>query len=453
MTDVQGKVVHGTFLHAPTPECVEVLEDALISVDESGQITRVLLTREAEYKETLEDALNRESLLRIPDGCVVIPGFVDLHVHACQYPQLGEALDAPLEVWLQQYTFPLEAKFADTRFAQSSYPVLVNDLLRAGTTTATYFATLHQEASKILARTCMAAGQRALVGRVVMDDPSTCPSYYRDASADQAVRETREFIEYVRQHPENGSARVAPAITPRFIPACTDEALSGLGDLARDTGCHVQTHCSESDWEHAYVKERLGESDTRSLDRFGLIGRHTVLAHCNFISDEDMALMAKRGAGVAHCAESNAYFANAVFPLRRALEKGVRVGLGTDIAGGPAHSMFSATRMTMTASRMLEAGVNAALPEGERGVFGAAIDFPAAFHLATAGGGDVLGLPVGAFTVGNRFDALMVDTRAPEGTIRLFGDTALQDLAQKIVFTASHTNIRQVWVDGRQVAG
>lgn len=287
-----------------------------------------------------------------------------------------------------------------------------------------------------------------------MDNVDSCPDYYRDASPEDAISGTEAIIDHIGAHPDNGSRRVLPVITPRFIPACSDAALEGLGALARQCGCHVQTHCSESDWEHSYVLARHGVSDTDSLDRFGLVGRRSVLAHSNFLSLDDMETIRVREAAVAHCPISNAYFANAVFPLRAALDKGLKVGLGTDISGGPSGSMFEAMRGAMMAARMLESGTDAGLSPAERSRHpGARIDFRDAFWLATAGGGQALDLPVGLFAPGYRFDAIAIDTTKTSGSIRLWDDMDRGDqILQKIVYTASKANIASVWVDGRLVA-
>jgi guanine deaminase len=182
-----------------------------------------------------------------------------------------------------------------------------------------------------------------------------------------------------------------------------------------------------------------------------LLTRRTVLAHGNLLTPADMARIAGRGAGVAHCPLSNVYFSNAVFPLRAALAKGVRVGLGTDIAGGPSGSIFDACRMAVAASRLLEDGVDAAIPPDRRGRPGSRIDFGTALYLATAGGADVLDLPVGRFAPGCHFDALLIDPAAPGGTIRIYDDLdTIEDIVQKIVFTASRPNIAGVWVGGRR---
>lgn len=444
--DVRGRAIRGTFFDSPAPDRVDVLADAIVVVDAAGRIEAVLGPGTPGYDGAARDAVDTA-------GCCLLPGFVDLHVHAPQYPQLGQALDEPLEIWLGKYTFPLEARYADLDFARPRYDALVRDLVANGTTTALYFATVDLAATQLLADLAIAHGQRALIGKVAMDDPASCPDGYRDASAASAIADTRALIDYVRGHPGNADGRVLPVITPRFIPSCTDDALSGLGALAQETRAHVQTHCSESDWAHGHALSRFGETDTAALDRFGLLSRRTVLAHSNFITDADMTTIAGAGAAVAHCAVSNAYFANAVFPLRRALENGLHVGLGTDISGGPIASIFDAARASVQVSRMLETGVDPTRPQAGRGTPGSAIGIRTAFHLATAAGGIALDLPVGRIAPGYRFDVMAIDPAAGAGTIRLFGETDADAVLEKILYTASRPNIASVWVDGRRVSG
>jgi guanine deaminase len=439
-TSLRGRAIRGDFVHAPVRGEIEILRDHVIRIAEDGTIASVAPAADGLPDGTLE----------MPPGQVVLPGFVDLHVHAPQYPQLGLALDEPLEVWLGKYTFPLEARYADLDFAREAYGTLVSDLLAGGTTTALYFATVHVEATQLLAEICLDKGQRGLVGKVVMDNHKTSPDYYRDETAKAALADTRAVIDHIRALP--GNDRVLPVITPRFIPSCTDEALAGLGALAGECGCHVQTHCSESDWAHGYALERYGHTDTTALQHFGLLTRKTVLAHSVFLTDDDMSIVREAGAGVALCALSNMYFANAVFPLRRALEKGVHVGLGTDISGGPSASMLEACRTTVQASRLLETGTDPDVPRETRGHPGAAIDMLTAFHLATAGGGEALDLPIGLFRPGYHFDAIAIDPAAPQGGIRLLGVPAVDRLEQ-ILYAANRSNIASTFVGGDVVVG
>ncbi len=436
-----------TLLHTPAPGEVERLEDRLILVNEAGSITAI---NEAEPSEI--DRLARLGRLEsLGPGTILLPGLIDLHIHAPQWPQRGKALDEALEVWLQQHTFPLEARFADLAFADEVYSSLVDGLLANGTTTAVYFATLHLPATKLLAELCLSRGQRALIGRVAMDQPQQCPPFYRDASAEMAEAETRAFIDHVRGLAGNEAGLVRPVITPRFIPSCTDDLLWRLGRLADETGCHVQTHCSENDWEHGFVQARCGESDCRALDRFGLLSRQTILAHGNFIGDDDQALIKSKGATIAHCPLSNIHFADAVFPLRHALDGGLHVGLGSDIAGGASPSILSSARHAVMASRSLESGVDPALPRDRRGRPGARISALEAFWLATAGGGQALDLPLGLFRPGYQFDAILIDRGTPSSDLFLAPEDDPATLLHKIVHLGGRQDIRKVWVSGRRV--
>lgn len=453
MDHLRGRAIIASGFHTTQRGEIDFFRSALISIGTDGAILSVLRPQDDNYAEQKEKQTTAGTLVTLPEGSYLLPGFVDLHIHAPQYPQLGNALDVPLEVWLHRYTFPLEARYADAAFARKSYRLLVDDLIANGTTTALYFATIHLEATRILADVCLQAGQRALIGKVVMDNADQCPDFYRDASPDAALRGAEDLIGYIRSHPGNTASLVKPVVTPRFIPSCTDAALEALGALAKQCNCHVQTHCSESDWEHGYVLERHGITDAESLDRFGLLGRHTVLAHSNLISAANMDTIRARGSGIAHCPLSNAYFSSAVFPLKAALEKGLHVGLGTDISGGPSGSLFDNMRGAIFVARLLESGVDPNLGPAERSRHtGVWVDFRDAFYLATTGGGVALDLPVGQFSKGYQFDAIVIDTTAPRGTIRLWDDLDQgENILQKIIYTASKPNIVKVWIGGREV--
>jgi guanine deaminase len=449
--DATERAFLGTALHAPVRGQLEVLRGALIIVDRNGRIRAVHRDGSPDVGRLVASFAATKSLVTLGPEQYLLPGLVDLHVHAPQWPQLGKALDLPLEEWLQVHTFPLEARFADVHYAQSVYESLVDVLLANGTTTALYFASLHLPATRILADTCLRRSQRALIGRVAMDDPQLCPSYYRDASAERAEDETRAFIAYVQSIPGNEAATIRPVVTPRFIPSCSDDLLRRLGRLAQETGCHVQTHCSESDWEHQFVLNRCGCTDTAALDEFGLLSRRTILAHGNFITDADIAMIAERGAGIAHCPLSNVYFSDAVFPLRRVLKHDVHVGLGSDIAGGASPSILDNARQAVIASRTLESGVDPAQRRDLRRQPDTRIDAATAFWLATAGGGVALDLPIGVFREGFQFDALLIDARVPGSNLHFDRHDVPEEIVQKIIYHCARVNIREVWVANRRV--
>jgi guanine deaminase len=441
----------GNALHTPTRGRIDLLRGVLIEVDAAGVIQSLHAKDTPQALAATQRHRAAGSLVTLQEDEYLLPGLIDLHVHAPQWPQLGLALDRPLEEWLQACTFPLEARFVDTEYARGVYESLVDALLANGTTTAVYFGTIHLAATQALADICLRRPQRALIGRVAMDDPGQCPPYYRDPDAGIAAAETSSFIGYVQSMAGNENGLILPVITPRFIPSCSDELLESLGRLAGESGCHVQTHCSESDWAHAFVLERLKVTDTTALEQFGLLSRRTILAHGNFMDGPDVSTILKAGAAIAHCPLSNVYFSDAVFPLRRMLDRGMHVGLGTDISGGASPSILENARHAIIASRSLESGVDPRLSRKMRRSPNSRIDAATAFWLATAGGGIALDLPIGAFRPGYQFDAMVIDGRTPDSNLHLEGSAAPEEILQKIVYHATRVDIKEVWVANRRV--
>ena len=433
-----AQTIRGTILQTPSADTFEVLTDQIVTIDDEGIIASIV--------DGASQATDADTDLGA--GLVLLPGLIDTHIHAPQWPQLGTGLDLPLEQWLFNYTFPLESRFEDLGFAETVWSHMVPALLREGTTTAVYYGSIHESATTALAEACVRHGQRAFVGRVAMDHPEGTPDWYRDQSATDAVSASQRSIEAIRALP-GAAGLVEPIVTPRFIPACTDAALSGLGELAEATNTRIQTHCSESDWEHGHVLDRCGRTDAHALDRFGLIADHTVLAHATHLTSDDRSLLARMGAGVAHCPLSNSYFSSAVFSTRIALEAGVRVGLGTDIAGGPESSVLAQCQHAVTSSQMLETGVDATRST-DRGVTDSRIDAITAFYLATGGGADLLGINAGLLAPGRIFDAIAVDVGEGSRVRRWDGDDWVQTF-EKVVRGATAGEIRHVWVGGRAI--
>ncbi len=211
-------------MHTPEIGRGEILNDALVKVSQ-GVIEDICLQTEPRWRKAQTEA---DRLTEMGNNVCLLPGLVDTHIHAPQWPQPGRALHLPLQRWLHENTFPLEAHYSDPQFACRVYQDMVRTLLANATTTAVYFSSIHMRASQALAEICLHAGQRALVGKVCMDLPDQCPDYYRDASATHSPGETREFIQWLRQLADNDDERVRAVVTPRFIPSCSDELLEGL---------------------------------------------------------------------------------------------------------------------------------------------------------------------------------------------------------------------------------
>ncbi|KAH9598986.1 Amidohydrolase-related [Trypanosoma melophagium] len=267
-----------------------------------------------------------------------------------------------------------------------------------------------------------------------MDIPGQCPEYYRDKSAADSIKNTAAFIEAVKALEGNEKGFVLPSVNPRFVPTCSTEALRGLGELAQRYGFHVQTHCSEGDWEHNHVIDRLKKHDAFALDEMILVTRRTVLLW-----------------PIAHYQIS--ILPNAVFPLKKALDKNLHVGLGTDIAGGRSPSVLDTCRHAVVASRVPEDGVDPNNdPEVQAGWKDSRANFIETFWLATTQGGVTLDLNIGKFAPGYAFNGLVMDVDAPGSNVRVFNsEDSLGDIFQKIVYNATNTNIMQTWVNGKLV--
>lgn len=446
------QIFQGTAFSSKSPKEIQVLKDHLFCINTEGIIERIIAPQDPDFQPLLDAYQGTDTFHRLAEGQYLLPGFIDLHVHAPQWAQSGTALDIPLYDWLNTYTFPLESKFSDLEFAKKVYEDVVSTLLANGTTTALYFATVHKEASILLAEICASKGQRGLVGKVVMDDPVQNPEYYRDADTSWALADTEEFILAVQALAKSAKQGVYPVVTPRFIPSCTDEGLRGLGELAAKYDTYVQSHCSESDWAHGYVQERFQKNDAFALHDFGLLRDKSVMAHCNFLDDEDVQLFAETGTAIAHCPVSNAYFANSVIPVPHFHAEGVEIGLGSDISGGFSPSLFDNIRQAVISSRMLEDGVNPSLPAKERGVPGSRITIHEAFYLATAGGGESLSLPIGRIEENYAWDVQIIDTKIPTAKLPIFDENEdLHDVFQKMMYLVRPENILEVWVQGERV--
>ncbi|MCL2912841.1 guanine deaminase [Shewanella corallii] len=450
LNQVQFAVL-GQLFHTPVKGDFEYLPQALVCIDNLGNILSVTTDDDSGFDANIQQLEQAGKLTRLTDSQYLMPGMVDLHVHAPQWPQAGKGLDLPLYDWLQDYTFPLEAKFADNSFAQPMYRSAVETLLANGTTSAVYFATIHNEASVTLAKTCLELGQRGFVGKINMDDASQCPDYYLEDTV-QGLADTEQFIQDVLALPGNEQRLVSPVVTPRFVPSCTPQMLKGLGELTTKYKCHVQTHCSESDWARDYSLEHYGKSDVAIYQEMGLLTRKTILAHSIFLSDDDCEAIKATGASIAHCPLSNMYFANAAMKTREILDKDLHVGLGTDISGAPVPSVFHTCLDAVNHSRVREDGTNTHLPAPERGEAGSRISFLESYWMATVGGGLAIDTKVGLFAPEYAFDALIIDTQAPDSDLFVIPELDTpRDRLEKIIALNRRTNVRKVYVQGKQV--
>ena len=387
-------------------------------------------------------------ICRLEEGQFIIPGLIDTHVHAPQYKFTGTGTDVPLMEWLQKYTFPTESSYKDLNAAAHRYDLLVKRFLANGTTTATYFGTIHLEANKILVDSIIALGQRAVVGKVNMDRES--PDSYVE-STEQGLIDAEEFVKFTLA---KNSSRIYPCITPRFIPTCTVESMKGLSAIAKKYDVHIQSHISECCGEVSFVRHLHPEhkTDAHVFDEVGLLTNKSLMAHGTLLTDDDIRLLAARGTSVSHCPLSNFFLGDACFRVNNAMKLGLKVGLGTDVAGGISPSMLSSIRMAVVNSRCLRAhklavkGGLEVTPEMEEDV----ISFKEGLYLATMGGARALNIDhqVGSFEEGKEFDALLVDVNVEGGPFDIFDGDTIEDQFEKFINLGDDRNILEVYVQG-----
>lgn len=421
------RIIRGRFLRQNDPKQLVFDDNSALLIQ--GESIAARLTEE-EAQTLARQGVPVEDFGR----ALVIPGLNDLHTHAPQYAFRGTGMDLELLDWLEKYTFPEEGRYAGEAYARKAYGLFVEELKNGPTTRACIFATTHVPATLLLMDLLENSGLSTLVGKVSMD--RDCPEAIREETG-EALGAVREWLER-----SGGYQRTRPILTPRFIPSCTDPLLEGLGQLQRETGLPVQSHLSENPGEIALVESLCpwARSYGHAYDRFGLFGGEgcpTVMAHCVHSAPAEVELMAERGVFVAHCPQSNANLASGIAPVRAYLDRGIPVGLGTDVAGGHSLSMFRAVTDAVQVSKLRWRLADSGL---------APLTFPEALWLATRGGGAFFG-KVGALEPGYAADLLVLDDSDLPAPRALSPEERLE----QIFYLGSHRNVRHKYVAGERI--
>ncbi len=326
---VRGCIVH--CLHDPgegnDPHALEVFEDGVLLVRD-GKVAAIG-PADAIMANLGED-------VRVIDrrGCLIAPGFVDAHVHYVQTDMIA-AYGEQLLAWLNHYTFPTEAHFADPAVARDTATFFISELLRNGTTSALVMASVHKQSVGPLFEQARAMGMRMAAGKVMMD--RNAPDNVTD-TPESGYRESRELIEQW-----HGVDRLSYAITPRFAPTSSDDQLRAAGKLAREyPDTYIHTHLAENRDEVAWVAKLFpwSRSYLDVYDHFGLLRQRGLYAHSIHLSDADRRRMSEAGGAAVFCPTSNLFMASGLFDHDATAAAKVRIALGTDVGGGTSFSMI-----------------------------------------------------------------------------------------------------------------
>jgi guanine deaminase len=317
----------------------------------------------------------------------IVPGFVDTHVHLPQFLIMGIGVGELLS-WLTNYTYPEEARFADPRHAQDVTGRFFDAIVANGTTTAVIYSSVHEEATDIAFATAQARGIRAFIGKVMMDQ--NAPETLVEPGNQSIAASLRLFEKW--DGADGGRLRYV--FTPRFAASCSMGLMQRVGKIAHERGAFIQSHLSENVDEIKWVRSLFPDfpSYAAIYDAAGILSERSIMAHCIHLSPDEVGLLARRRANVAFCPYSNRTLRSGTMPYSTLRGAGLKIGLGTDVAGGPSLSMMDQIDQAIEA-------VN--IPQAE------------ALYLATLGGARVLGLEdrIGSLEPGKDADFVVMDGR------------------------------------------
>jgi guanine deaminase len=379
---------------------------------------------------TREDPRERYPAAEFIDfaDCVIVPGLIDTHVHLSQFAIMGIG-SGKLLTWLNTYTYPEESRFADSEYAARISDMFFDELLANGTTAAAVYCPVHEEAADIAFATAVRKEFSVFMGKVMMDQNS--PPALQERTGASIASSLRLFEKWDGA----GGGRIRYVFTPRFAAACSMDLMMQTGRIAAERGAAVQTHLSENVEEVRWVQRLFPKQPSYAgiYDAAGLLGAHSILAHCIHLSAEEIRLLARRRAHVAFCPYSNRKLSSGTMPYRQLSEAGLNIGLGTDIAGGPTLSMF----------RQM----------GEAVMSGTGVTPMSALSMATLGGARALGIEhrAGSLDSGKDADFVVVDARKLDPTRAAGGYCAPEHVLSRLCFAADKPAIARVYVRGRLV--
>lgn len=399
------------------------IEDGLLWV-EQGHVRAV-----GRY-ETLIATLDRSLPVREYKHHLIVPGFVDAHLH---YPQMEmiAAWGATLLDWLEAYTFPVESQFGDARYAAAIATRFIDELLRNGTTTAMVFGSVQQQSSEALFVEAQKRSMRLIAGKVMMD--RNVPESLRD-SALRSYDESRALIE--RWH---GVDRLQYAVTPRFAPTSTPQQLDMAGRLlAEFPDVYMQTHIAETEKEVAWVRRLFPDADNYAsvYQRHGLLGRRSLLAHGIYLNDAERGSLAASGASIVHCPTSNLFLGSGLFSVCQARASATGLALGTDVGAGTSFSLLTTMNEAYKVQQLL----------------GEPLDPFDAWYLASLGGAKALDLDnvIGSLQQGREADFLVLDLEATELLrFRLQHCSNLSEMLFVLMMLGDDRLVQETWVLGK----
>ncbi|TBM06227.1 guanine deaminase [Hafnia paralvei] len=427
------KAIRGNFLDiVKTVEQPEEIESHLRFIEDGLMLVRSGKVEWFGQWEEGKHLIPEGIRVRDYSGKMIVPGFIDTHIHYPQSEMVGAYGEQLLE-WLNKHTFPVERRYNDIEYAREMSAFFIKQLLRNGTTTALVFGTVHPESVDALFEAAHNINMRMIAGKVMMD--RNAPDYLLD-TAETSYTQSKALIE--RWH-RNG--RLLYAITPRFAPTSTPEQLAMAQRLREEyPDTYLHTHLCENKDEIAWVKS-LYPDRKNYLDvyhHYGLTGKNSVFAHCVHLEEQEWDCLRDSGSSIAFCPTSNLYLGSGLFNLKKAWHKQIKVGMGTDIGAGTTFNMLQTLNEAYKVMQL----------QGWR------MSAYEAFYLATLGGAKALGLDdiIGNFNVGKEADFVVLEpTATPLQQLRYDNSVTLMDKLFVMMTLGDDRSIYRTYVDGQLV--
>ena len=418
------KLIKGNFIYSIDKDNIEIKEN------------QYLLIKDGKAEEFYKELPSRLKSIEVEDygDNIIIPGLIDLHIHAPQYAFRGMGMDMQLLDWLNTYAFKEECKYNNLEDAKRQYSKFVNDVKNSATTRLSIFATLHKEATIMLMDLLEQAGIKAYVGKVNMDRNS--PEFLTEDTL-KSKEDTIEWLEETKDRYKH----IKPILTPRFIPSCTNNLMEEITQINNIYNIPIQSHLSENTSEIEWVAQLHPDTNNyaEAYDKYNLFGKDnkTIMAHCVHCPDDELSLIKQNNVTVAHCPQSNANLTSGIAPIKKMLSMGIDVGLGSDIAAGSSLSIFRAMSDAVQVSKLRQAMT------GEANQI---LTLSEVFYLGTKGGGKFFG-NVGSFEKGYEFDAVVLNDES-------FGDNSdftLKERLERIIYLSDDRNIVAKYVAGNKI--
>lgn len=420
-------ILRSNFLNPVNHDVCDFLPDYCLTIDEQGKIVSI--------EPFALTSINENDRLIELNNCVITPGLIDLHSHLPQYSAIGIGKGTLLS-WLSNYIIPLESKFSNEKFAHEQSVAFFTEALLYGTTTIVTYCSIHRNSTSIAFETASALGIRAFIGNSLIDLPNG-PGYFIPL---ETIKSDIEYL--LKKYHLTNSDKLSYIVSPRYAGSCTKELMNYCANFAKMNDLFIQTHLAENKSELELMKKLHPEfkNYTAIYDKTGLLTDNTLLAHCIYLDQSELAMIQKAGSIVCHCPTSNRYLSSGIMPLVNYQKIGLRIGLGTDVAAGYSLSMLNEAKEAIETSKSYDIS-------NDRN--GNDISATYAFYLSTKGAAENLKMSdkVGSIQIGLDADLAIFELDCSHDSPNA------EDILRTLIYKKFNQTAKAVMIEGECVSG